>query len=48
MAKRIVAGVVAGDAGVMALNVTSYLDMLVRGRPARADAGSQSPCRSSP
>jgi xanthosine utilization system XapX-like protein len=34
MANRIVAGVAAGAAGVMALNVVSYLDMLVRGRPA--------------
>jgi xanthosine utilization system XapX-like protein len=34
MANRIVAGAIAGAAGVMALNVTSYLDMLVRGRAA--------------
>jgi hypothetical protein len=34
MANRIVAGAVAGAAGVVALNVTGYLDMLVRGRPA--------------
>jgi len=34
MSNRIVAGIVAGAAGVTALNVTSYLDMLVRGRPA--------------
>ena len=34
MAKRIVAGLAAGAAGTLALNVTSYLDMLVRGRPA--------------
>jgi hypothetical protein len=34
MANRIVAGAVAGAAGVVALNVASYLDMLVRGRPA--------------
>jgi hypothetical protein len=34
MANRIVAGLVAGAAGTLALNVTSYLDMLVRGRPA--------------
>ena len=34
MANRIVAGLVAGAAGTLALNVTSYLDMLVRGRSA--------------
>lgn len=34
MANRIFAGAIAGAAGVVALNVTSYLDMLVRGRPA--------------
>jgi hypothetical protein len=34
MANRIVAGAVAGAAGVVALNVAGYLDMLVRGRPA--------------
>lgn len=34
MANRIVAGAIAGAAGVVALNFTSYLDMLVRGRPA--------------
>lgn len=34
MANRIVAGAIAGAAGVLALNVTSQLDMLVRGRPA--------------
>ena len=34
MANRIVAGLAAGAAGTLALNVTSYLDMLVRGRPA--------------
>lgn len=33
MANRIVAGIVAGAAGTVALNVTTYLDMLVRGRP---------------
>ena len=33
MANRIVAGVVAGAAGVVALKLTNYLDMLVRGRP---------------
>jgi hypothetical protein len=34
MANRIVAGAVAGAAGVVALNVVGYLDMLVRGRAA--------------
>ena len=34
MANRIVAGAVAGAAGVVALNTVGYLDMLVRGRPA--------------
>ena len=34
MANRIVAGLVAGAAGTLALNVAGYLDMLVRGRPA--------------
>ena len=34
MANRIVAGAIAGAAGVVALNVAGYLDMLVRGRPA--------------
>lgn len=34
MANRIVAGAIAGASGVLALNVVSYLDMLVRGRPA--------------
>jgi len=34
VANRIVAGLAAGAAGTMALNVASYLDMLVRGRPA--------------
>lgn len=34
MANRIVAGLAAGAAGTLALNVTSYLDMVVRGRPA--------------
>ena len=34
MANRIVAGAIAGASGVVALNVVSYLDMLVRGRPA--------------
>jgi len=34
MANRIVAGAVAGAAGVVALNAVGYLDMLVRGRPA--------------
>jgi hypothetical protein len=33
MPNRIVAGLVAGAAGTVALNVTTYLDMLVRGRP---------------
>jgi hypothetical protein len=33
MANRIVAGLVAGAAGTVAINVTTYLDMLVRGRP---------------
>jgi xanthosine utilization system XapX-like protein len=34
VANRIVAGLVAGAAGTLALNVAGYLDMLVRGRPA--------------
>jgi hypothetical protein len=34
MANRIVAGAVAGAAGVVALKAVGYLDMLVRGRPA--------------
>ena len=34
MANRIVAGLVAGAAGTLALNVAGYLDMLARGRPA--------------
>jgi hypothetical protein len=34
MANRIVAGAIAGAAGVLALNATGYLDMLLRGRPA--------------
>lgn len=34
MANRILAGAIAGAAGVVALNVASYLDMLARGRPA--------------
>ncbi len=34
MANRIVAGMVAGAAGTLALNFAGYLDMLVRGRPA--------------
>lgn len=34
MANRIVAGMVAGAAGTLALNVAGYVDMLVRGRPA--------------
>ena len=34
MANRIVAGLAAGAAGTMALNVAGYLDMLVRGRSA--------------
>ena len=34
MANRIVAGAVAGAAGVVALNAMGYLDMLIRGRPA--------------
>lgn len=34
MANRIVAGAVAGAAGVVALNAAGYLDMLIRGRPA--------------
>lgn len=34
MANRIVAGLVAGAAGTLALNVAGYVDMLVRGRPA--------------
>lgn len=34
MANRIVAGAIAGAAGVLALNAAGYLDMLLRGRPA--------------
>jgi hypothetical protein len=34
MANRIVAGAIAGAAGVVALNAVGYLDMLIRGRPA--------------
>ena len=34
MANHVVAGLVAGAAGTLALNVAGYLDMLVRGRPA--------------
>ena len=34
MANRIVAGLAAGAAGTLALNVAGYLDMLVRGRSA--------------
>jgi hypothetical protein len=34
MANRILAGAVAGAAGVVALNAVGYLDMLIRGRPA--------------
>ena len=34
MANRILAGAIAGAAGVVALNATGYLDMLLRGRPA--------------
>jgi hypothetical protein len=34
MANRIFAGAIAGAAGVVALNATSYLDMLIRGRAA--------------
>jgi hypothetical protein len=34
MANRIVAGAIAGAAGVVALNAMGYLDMLLRGRPA--------------
>jgi hypothetical protein len=34
MANRILAGMVAGAAGTMALNLATYVDMLVRGRPA--------------
>jgi hypothetical protein len=34
MANRIVAGAIAGAAGVVALNAAGYLDMLLRGRPA--------------
>jgi len=37
---RLIAGVVAGAAGTLALSVTSYLDMLLRGRP-----GSKLPAR---
>jgi hypothetical protein len=33
MANRIVAGAIAGVAGVVALNAVGYLDMLIRGRP---------------
>ena len=34
MANRIVAGLAAGAAGTLALNVAGYLDMLVSGRSA--------------
>src|SRR5689334_13855302 len=34
MANRIIAGAIAGAAGVVALNAVGYLDMLLRGRPA--------------
>jgi hypothetical protein len=34
MMRRLAAGAVAGSAGTMALNVVTYLDMLVRARPA--------------
>lgn len=34
MANRIVAGAIAGAAGVVALNAAGYLDMLIRGRAA--------------
>lgn len=34
MANRILAGAIAGAAGVVALNAASYFDMLMRGRPA--------------
>lgn len=34
MANRILAGAIAGAAGVVALNAASYLEMIVRGRPA--------------
>jgi hypothetical protein len=34
MANRILAGAIAGAAGVVALNAAGYLDMLWRGRPA--------------
>lgn len=34
MPNRLIAGLAAGAAGTAALNVTAYLDMLVRGRPA--------------
>lgn len=34
MPSMLIAGVVAGGAGTLALNVTTYLDMLLRGRPA--------------
>lgn len=34
MANRILAGAIAGAAGVVALNAVGYLDMLLRGRPA--------------
>jgi hypothetical protein len=34
VANRIVAGLAAGAAGTLALNVAGYLDMLARGRPA--------------
>jgi hypothetical protein len=34
MANRIIAGAIAGAAGVVALNAAGYLDMLIRGRAA--------------
>ena len=34
MANRILAGIVAGAAGTVAINIATYVDMLVRGRPA--------------
>jgi predicted outer membrane lipoprotein len=34
MPNRLIAGLAAGAAGTAALNITGYLDMLVRGRPA--------------
>lgn len=34
MIKRLMAGAIAGSAGTTALNVVSYVDMLVRARPA--------------